>query len=126
MNETASLATLPEGLSLEEACTLVDGPTTALYFLRDRARLQAGDRVAIIGASGSIGTAAVQIARHFGAEVTAVCSGKNAELVRSLGAQHVIDYTQHDFAAGNERWDIVFDTIGRLLRERLEPRVKLH
>ncbi len=113
MNETASLAPLPEGLPLEEACTLVDGPTTALYFLRDRARLQAGDRVAIIGASGSIGTAAVQIAKHFGAEVTAICSGKNAELVRSLGAQHVVDYTQHDFAAGNARWDIVFDTVGK-------------
>ena len=76
MRETASLAHLPAGLRFEEACTLVDGPTTALYFLRDRGRLQGGERVAIIGASGSIGTAAVQIARHFGAEVTATCGAE--------------------------------------------------
>jgi NADPH:quinone reductase-like Zn-dependent oxidoreductase len=113
MRAAASLAHIPAGVSVEEACTLVDGPTTALYFLRDRAGLRAGDRVVVIGASGSIGTAAVQIARHFGAEVTAVCSGKNAELVRSLGAHHVVDYTVHDFAACGDIYDIVFDTVGK-------------
>ena len=89
----------------------MDGPTTALYFLRDRARLSAGERVAIIGASGSIGIA-VQLARHFGAEVTAVCSGRNAELVRALGAHEVVDYTREDYAAQRYRYDVVFDTVG--------------
>jgi NADPH:quinone reductase-like Zn-dependent oxidoreductase len=113
LSESASLAHTPEALSDEEACTLVDGPTTALYFLRDRARLRAGERVAIVGASGSIGTAAVQLARHFGAEVTAVCSEKNADLVRSLGAHHVVDYTQEDFSRHSDAYDIVFDTVGK-------------
>lgn len=111
--ENSSIAPAPAGLSHEEACALVDGPTTALYFLRDRARIRAGDRVAIVGASGCIGTAAVQIARHFGAEVTAVCSGKNADLVRSLGAHHVADYTREDYTARPDAYDIVFDTVGK-------------
>lgn len=111
--ESASLAHTPRGLTDHEACTLVDGPTTALFFLRERARLGPGQRIAIIGASGSIGTAAVQLARHFGAEVTAVCSGANAELVRSLGAHHVSDYTKDDYAAHGERFDVIFDTVGK-------------
>jgi NADPH2:quinone reductase len=110
--EDGSLAHAPEGLSDQEACSLVDGPTTALYFLRDRARLRAGDRVAIIGASGSVGTAAVQIARHDGAHVTAICSGRNEQLVRGLGAHAVVDYTRDDYAACGETYDIVFDTVG--------------
>lgn len=113
LKESASLAHAPRGFTHEQACTLVDGPTTALFFLREKARLQPGERIAIIGASGSIGTAAVQLARHFGANVTAVCSGSNAELVRSLGAHHVIDYTKEDFTAGGERFDVVFDTVGK-------------
>lgn len=112
LSENASLIHAPVGLSHDEACALVDGPTTALYFLHDRARVRAGERVAIIGASGSIGTGAVQIARHLGAEVTAVCSGSNAELVRSLGAHHVVDYTHEDYAAHPNAFDIVFDTVG--------------
>ena len=112
LDQDASLARAPAGLSDQEACSLVDGPTTALYFLRDRARLRDGERVAIIGASGSIGTAAVQLARHFGAEVTGVCSGGNAELVRALGAHHVVDYTREDYAARADQYDIVFDTVG--------------
>lgn len=111
--ETASIAHSPAGLTDREACSLVDGPTTALYFLRDRARLKAGDRVVVVGASGSIGTAAVQLARFLGAEVTAVASGGNAELVRSLGAHHVVDYTKDDFTQGGERYDVVFDTVGK-------------
>ncbi len=113
MRAGGSLEIVPPGLSVEEGCTLVDGPTTALYFLQERARIRAGERIVIVGASGSIGTAAVQIARHFGAEVTAVCSGKNAELVRSLGAHHVVDYDEHDFAARGDTYDIVFDTVGK-------------
>jgi len=111
--ETASLAHAPAGVTDEEAASLVDGPTTALYFLRERARIRPGDRIAIVGASGSIGTAAVQLARHFGAEVTGICSGGNAELVRSLGAHHVVDYAQGDFTAAGATYDIVFDTVGK-------------
>jgi NADPH2:quinone reductase len=112
LGQEASLAHTPEELGDEEACSLVDGPTTALYFLRDRARLRAGERIAVIGASGSIGTAAVQIARHLGADVTAVCSGGNADLVRSLGAHHVVDRTQEDVTARGDVYDVVFDTVG--------------
>jgi NADPH:quinone reductase-like Zn-dependent oxidoreductase len=113
MDAAGSLAHIPAGLGLEDAATLVDGPSTALYFLVDRAGLRAGDRVVIIGASGSIGTAAVQIARHLGADVTAVCSGRNAELVRALGAHHVVDYTVENCAARGNTYDIVFDTVGK-------------
>jgi len=113
MRESSSLALIPSGLGVDEACTLVDGPTTALYFLRDRARIGAGDRVLIVGASGSIGTAAVQIARHFGAHVTGVCSGKNAALVRSLGADQIVDYTEQAFETRDDTYDIIFDTVGK-------------
>ncbi len=111
--ESASIERAPPGLPDAEACTLVDGPTTALYFLRERAHVRAGERVAIVGASGSIGTAAVQIARYLGAEVTAVCSGRNADLVRGIGAHHVVDYTKHDYAAEPRSYDVVFDTVGK-------------
>lgn len=111
--EAGSLARTPASLTDDEACTLVDGPTTALYFLRERAGLRAGERVAIVGASGSVGTAAVQLARHLGAEVTAICSARNHALVRSLGAHHVVDYTREDFAARSERYDLIFDTVGK-------------
>jgi NADPH:quinone reductase-like Zn-dependent oxidoreductase len=111
--ERGSLAVMPERLSYEQAVSIVDGPTTALYFLRDRARVRAGERVLVIGASGSIGTAAVQLARHFGAEVTGVCSTSNVGLVSSLGAHHVIDYTQEDFTEQSSVYDVVFDTVGK-------------
>ena len=113
LRQDASLVAAPAGLTLQEACTLVDGPTTALYFLRDRGALRAGERVAIVGASGSVGTAAVQIARHMGAEVTAICSGANAELVFDLGAHHVIDYNAQDYTDAGARFDVVFDTVGK-------------
>ncbi|MCC7074208.1 MAG: NAD(P)-dependent alcohol dehydrogenase [Deltaproteobacteria bacterium] len=112
LRETASLAPAPDGLSDLESASLVDGPTTALYFLR-RAKLAPGMRVAIIGASGSVGSAAVQVARHMGAHVTAVCSGNNAELVRGLGAQEVVDYTREDYAQRGVTYDVVFDTVGK-------------
>lgn len=113
MAENGSLALKPVNKSYEEAATAVDGATTALFFLRDKAHIQPGEKVLVIGASGSIGTYAVQLARYFGAEVTGVCSTKNIELVKSLGADQVIDYTKEDFANNQDAYDIIFDTVGK-------------
>jgi NADPH2:quinone reductase len=113
MPEKGSLALKPSNKSFEESVAAVDGATTALFFLRDKARIRSGDKVLINGASGSIGTYAVQLAKHFGAEVTGVCSTRNLELVKSLGADHVIDYTQEDFTRNKGAYDIIFDTVGK-------------
>jgi NADPH2:quinone reductase len=113
LSERASLTTVPAGVSYAEAAASVDGFTTAWYFLHTLARVRAGQRVLVIGGSGSIGTYAVQIAARAGAEVHAVCSGRNAELVESLGAGRVFDHTAEDFTASGERYDIVFDTVTR-------------
>jgi NADPH:quinone reductase-like Zn-dependent oxidoreductase len=101
----------PENLTFEEAAALPFGAMTALDFLR-RGAVKAGERVLVNGASGNVGTAAVQLARHLGAHVTAVCSAANAGLVRSLGAAEVIDYALNDFAAGEARYDAIVDTVG--------------
>jgi NADPH2:quinone reductase len=111
--EKSSLALMPAGLSYEESTAIVDGFTTSLFFLRDKGNVRAGQKVLIIGASGSIGTSAVQIAKHFGANVTGVCSAANIALVKSLGADEVIDYTKEDFTKSGETWDIIFDTVGK-------------
>ena len=95
------------------AAAAVDGSTTALYFLQGKAQVRAGQRVLVIGASGSVGSYAVQLAHRFGAEVTGVCSGRNADLVRSLGAAHVVDHTRTDFTTTGERYDVIFDAVGR-------------
>ncbi len=105
------MALKPHDLSYDEAVALSFGGTTALDFFR-RAKLQSGEKVLINGASGSVGTAAVQLAKHFGAEVTGVCSAANMDLVRSLGATHVIDYTREDFTRNGETYDLVVDTVG--------------
>lgn len=110
--EKASIAAIPAGVGYEEAASLADGATTASFFLRGRARLRAGQRVLVIGASGSIGVSAVQIAAAIGAEVSGVCSGRNVELVRSLGAARVFDYEREGFSASGEAWDVIFDTLG--------------
>jgi NADPH:quinone reductase-like Zn-dependent oxidoreductase len=107
----SSLIPKPEGLSFEEAAASVMSGLTALAAMQTLGKVTRGTRVLINGASGGVGTFAVQIARSLGAEVTGVCSGRNRDLVRSLGAAHVIDYTQEDFTRGNDRYDLVLDNV---------------
>ena len=106
------VAAKPAGVSFEEAAAVCDGGLNALGALR-RARVTAGTRVLIYGASGSIGTAAVQLARYFGADVTAVCNTKNVEIVASIGADRVIDYTREDFTRNGQTYDVIYDTVGK-------------
>jgi len=102
----------PESLSYEEVSTFNDGHITSLNFLRNVGQLKPGQKVLINGASGSLGTSAVQLAKHMGAEVTGVCSDRNVGLVKSLGVDHVIDYTREDFTKGDVKYDLIYDTIG--------------
>jgi len=112
LSETDVLMPKPASLSHEEAAVMCDGPVTSLNFLREVAELRAGEKVLILGASGSLGSAAVQIAAAMGAEVTGTCSARNADMVAALGAERVIDYTQEDFTEGTERYDVIYDTLG--------------
>jgi NADPH:quinone reductase-like Zn-dependent oxidoreductase len=124
MRESAPLAHKPAGMSFEEAAAVCDGACSALSCLRT-ADLRKGRKILIYGASGSIGTAAVQLARYFDAHVTAVCNTKNVELVRSLGADEVVDYLHEDFTKNGDTYDVIFDAVGkhsfRRCRRSLKP-----
>ena len=124
IRETGRIAQMPAGASFEEAAPLTDGGLNALWCLRV-ADLRKGQRILVYGASGAIGTAAVQLAKHFGADVTAVCNTKNVELVRSLGADRVIDYTQEDFTRNGETYDVIFDAVGKHSFKRCKDSLKL-
>jgi NADPH:quinone reductase-like Zn-dependent oxidoreductase len=113
LHENTPLAIIPAGMSYEEAVAICDGAPTALTFLRDKAKVQRRQRVLINGASGAVGIYAVQIAKYFGAEVTGVCSGANVELVKSNGADKVIDYTREDITKNSQIYDVIFDTVGK-------------
>ena len=112
IRESARIAPKPEGMSFEQAAAVCDGGLGALWCLR-LADLRKGQRILIYGASGAIGTAGVQLAKYFGTDVTAVCNTKNLELVRSLGADRVIDYTQEDFTKNGQTYDVIFDAVGK-------------
>jgi NADPH:quinone reductase-like Zn-dependent oxidoreductase len=123
MPQDAAVALKPPNLSFDEAAALSFGGSTALSFFR-RGALQRGQSVLINGASGGVGTAAVQLAKHFGAQVTGVCSAANAELVRALGASHVIDYTKEDFAQNGVTYDVIMDTVGTAPFSRCKSSLK--
>ncbi|MBN1965078.1 MAG: NAD(P)-dependent alcohol dehydrogenase [Anaerolineae bacterium] len=123
LREDGMLALKPANMSYEEAAAVPGGGITALMVL-NKAAIQPGEQVLVYGASGSVGTYAVQLSRHFGAVVTGVCSTANLEMVRSLGAERVIDYTREDFAQSGERYDVVFDAVDKLPASRAKPALK--
>jgi len=124
LRESAPVAQKPAGMTFEEAAAVCDGASLALACLR-KADLRKGRSILVYGASGSVGTAGVQLAKHFGADVTAVCNTKNLELVASLGAGNVVDYTQEDFTKDGKTYDVIFDAVGkhsfRRCRRSLNP-----
>lgn len=113
LSEDEAIAAKPKNVSFEEAAAISEGALTALPFLRDSGRIKKGQSVLINGASGGVGVSAVQLAKYFGADVTAVCGPQNTELAGSLGADSVIDYTKADFTESGLKYDIIFDAVGK-------------
>ncbi|MCY9015931.1 NAD(P)-dependent alcohol dehydrogenase [Priestia megaterium] len=125
LSEKGTMVIKPENITYEEAASISFGGTTALHFFR-KGRIQAGQKVLIYGASGAVGTAAVQLASYYGAEVTGVCSAENSELVKSLGADHVINYKNEDFIKRKERYDLIFDAVGKLTKNDCKEALALN
>jgi NADPH:quinone reductase-like Zn-dependent oxidoreductase len=123
LSEKSFMTLMPSNLTYEEAIAIPFGGVTALYFLK-KVNIQSGNKVMIYGASGAVGSLAVQIAKHYGAFVTGICSTTNIDLIKSLGANKVIDYTNEDFLEDNELYDIIFDTVGKISYEKIKPLLK--
>ncbi|MED3988226.1 NAD(P)-dependent alcohol dehydrogenase [Priestia aryabhattai] len=123
--EKGTIAVKPENVTCEEAASISFGGTTALHFFR-KGNIQVGQKVLIYGASGAVGTAAVQLASYYGAEVTGVCSAKNSELVKSLGADYVIDYQHENFTEKEEKYDLIFDAVGKITKNQSKEALALN
>ncbi|MEH7516520.1 NAD(P)-dependent alcohol dehydrogenase [Priestia megaterium] len=123
--EKGTIAVKPENVTHEEAASISFGGTTALHFFR-KGNIHAGQKVIIYGASGAVGTTAVQLANYYGAEVTGVCSAKNSELVKSLGADRVIDYQHENFTEKEERYDLIFDAVGKITKNQCKEALALN
>ncbi|MEH7317140.1 NAD(P)-dependent alcohol dehydrogenase [Priestia megaterium] len=123
--EKGTIAVKPENVTYEEAASISFGGTMALHFFR-KGTIQTGQKVLIYGASGAVGTAAVQLASYYGAEVTGVCSAKNSELVKSLGADRVIDYQNENFTEKQEKYDLIFDAVGKITKNQCKAALALN